>query len=52
MTNTFNRWKFKLSFTNSSLYISINKYIQHKRDVSVVLNLPSKTLQNAAKWLE
>ena len=52
MTNTFNRWKFKLSFTNSSLYISINKYIQHKRDVSVALNLPSKTLQNAAKWLE
>lgn len=52
MINTFNRWKFKLALTNSSLYISINKYIQHKRDVGEVLNLPSKTLQNAAKWLE
>ena len=52
MISIFNYWKFKLSFTNSSLYISINKYIQHKHDVGVVLKLPRKTLQNAAKWFE
>ena len=52
MMDTFNSWKFRFSPKNSSLYISINKYIQHKRDVSLVLKLPNYTLQNAAKWLQ
>ena len=50
--NLINKIKFTLSPKNSALYISIFKYIQHKKDVDKVLKLPTTVLKSAASWLE